>query len=151
MRGRGAIPPNFHPNFINLNENQNENNNIQENEEQNVLSQLGFEEGELEMFSEERPNVNETELINKYLEIAREQPFSMSWNTLDDALNADYMLNVFNSNGSEFTKHDIVKDVLNYYYNGGKRRKNKKTRKNRKSKSKRRNKRTKRYIKRYTK
>jgi len=147
MRGRGAPQQNAN-NFINYNQY----NNDDDDEEIDVLNELGFEEDELEMFFEERPNGDqnelEDELINKYLEIARQPPFNMNWQTLDDAIDAEYL---FYSNGREYSKHDIVNDVFASYSNGGKRRKNKRNRKSkkqRKSKSKKHNvKKTRRYRK----
>lgn len=153
MRGRGAPQQNAN-NFISYNQYNYNDDDDDDDEEIDVLNELGFEEDELEMFFEERPNGDqdelETELINKYFEIARQPPFNRSWRTLDDAIDAEYL---FISNNREYSKHDIVNDVFASYSesNGGKRKKNKKSRKSkkqRKSKSKKHNvRRTKRYRK----
>lgn len=104
-----------------------------------VLQKLGFEEEELEMFFELMEHVDQQQLIDRYLEIARQEPYNIYWNTIDDAINANYMLNKFKRNGVEITKNDIANDTLNSFYHGGKhknKRKKGKSRKNRKSKRK---------------
>ena len=112
--------------------------NIQE------LLNLGFEEEELEMFFETY-NVDNNEIIDKYLEVASSPPYNLSWNTTEDAENADYETNVLKPNGTNYTKHDIANDVLSYFSDnmqGGKKRKNKSKKTNkRKYKNKKTNKR----------
>lgn len=138
MRGGAVIPPNFNPNFITKNDNNENNfpNPPEENEEQNmsILNDLGFEEGELEMFFDTYPNINQNQIIEKYLEIARAEPFNQSWQNENDAATAEYELNAIKSNGVAYTKHDIVSDVFDSFYNGGKKRRRNKSRKNKKSK-----------------
>jgi hypothetical protein len=108
----------------------------------NTLQDLGFEEGEIEMFSEMAEDlVEEQELIERYLEIAQADPYNLNWTTVDAARNADYDTGVEKPNGTTYTKHDIANDTLNSFYDvisghGGKRRRRhnkRKTRKNRKS------------------
>jgi hypothetical protein len=65
---------------------------------------LGVEEGELEMFFD-MTNVTEDQLVNKYLEIAQNQPYNLNWGNETTAINANYMLGVYKRNGVEYTKH----------------------------------------------
>lgn len=93
-----------------------------------ILMDLGFEEEEIEILSGE--NIGLDEIMEKYMAVANSAPFNMNWSTEDDAINAEY-----NLNGSQYTKHDIAKDVFNSYFenqemSAGKRRK--KTQKRRK-------------------
>jgi NDP-sugar pyrophosphorylase family protein len=106
---------------------------------QNILSSLGFEEGELEMFFDVSDGVvNENELIQKYLEIAQDNPYNLNWGTVQVAVSANYDTGVRKPNGTTYTKHDIANDTLNSFYDvishGGRSKKNKKrkTRKNKK-------------------
>lgn len=109
------------------------------------LLNLGFEEDELEMFFDTYNNVDENELVEKYLEVARGNPYNLNWNTVEDAEQANYDIGVQKSNGTTYTKHDIANDVLSDLYDqmhGGKKHKktnNKKTLKN-KNKNKKSNK-----------
>ena len=109
---------------------------------QNILSSLGFEEGELEMFFDMSDGiVDENELIQKYLEIAQGNPYNLNWRTLQVAANANYDTGVRKPNGTTYTKHDIANDTLNSFYDiitgrGGRRFKKsnkRRTRKNKKS------------------
>lgn len=150
MRGGRALPPNFQAEITEEMEIEPE---IQ-GENNDILASLGFEEGELEMFFDMAPNiVTEEQLIDRYLEIARIEPFNQAWQNENDAINADYELNVTKPNGVAYTKHDIANDVLNSFYDeisGGRHRKGRKQRKSkkhRKSKTKRRNRKTRRYKK----
>ena len=68
---------------------------------------LGFDEGEWEMFIYEFPNYNPDNLVKRYLEIARKDPYNVDWNTEQDILDA---------NADTDFKHDITNDVLNSYY-----------------------------------
>jgi hypothetical protein len=109
---------------------------------QNILSDLGFEEGELEMFFDIASGViNENDLIEKYLETAQNNPYNLNWSTTEIAARADYDTGVRKPNGTTYTKHDIANDVLNSFYDeltfrGGyssKKNKKRRTRKNKKS------------------
>lgn len=151
MRGGKALPPNFdvkiteeigeEPHMQDPNAT-----NFQGEHVQNILASLGFEEGELDMFFDMADGlVSEEQLMERYLEIARDEPFNQTWQNLNDAVDANYELNAIKSNGIPYTKHDIVNDTMDSFYGditGGKRRKNRKQRKSkkqRKTKSKRRN------------
>lgn len=123
-------------------------NDHEENNENNfeMLHPLNFDDGELEMLFEEKHGLTIGDVIDKYLEISRAEPFNQSWQTYEDAEGADNDLNVLKSNGIPYTKRDIAKDTLNSYYNedetqeGGRRNrkyKKRKTRKNRKSRKSR--------------
>lgn len=109
----------------------------------NILKDLGFEEGELEMFFDVT-NISNQQLINRYLNIAREPPYNLNWRTQQQAINANYNLGVFGRNRVEYTKHDIASDTLNSFYeedNGlaqGIRKKKRKTGKNKRRTNKRR-------------
>lgn len=112
----------------------------------NILSALGFEEGELEMFFDISEGVvDNNQLVQKYLEIAQAEPYNLNWDSEEIAANADYDTGVLKPNGTTYTKHDIANDTLNSFYeimSGGNVRRNKKyktkkTRKNKKSKKSR--------------
>ena len=79
------------------------------------LAALGFEEGELEMFLDTF-DISTNTLIDTYLEIAQNPPYNLNWGTERTAAAANYDIGVFKRNGVEYTKHDIVEDTLNYYY-----------------------------------
>jgi uncharacterized protein YktA (UPF0223 family) len=105
---------------------------------ENKLINLGFEEGEIEILLE---NIEFYEIMAKYMDIANDKPFNMNWTTEEEAINADYGIKVFNANGSEYTKHDIAKDVFNSYVhdqemNAGKGRRKRITKKLKKEKRK---------------
>ena len=111
----------------------------------NPLQDLGFEEGELDLFFYDNPDVSSEQLIQRYLEISREDPFNLGWENVENAILAPYMTGAFKPNGTQFTKHDIAKVVLESFddiQEGGykrslrkiKRRKIRKTRKTKKSK-----------------
>jgi len=126
MKGSAALLPN--------------NNN---NQCEDLLPGLGFEEGELEMFFDMN-QVSENELVERYLQIARAAPYNLNWQTGDDACVAAYMLGVFKNNGVEYTKHDIVQDVFNSFYHpqaapvqGGRKKKSRRSTKKRTNKKKR--------------
>lgn len=141
--GAATIPDNFQNIRVN------EDGEFQsENNDTSILSRLGFEEGELEMFFEmTQGNVNENQLIDKYLEIAQSEPYNLNWDQTQIAMDSDYDTGVQKPNGTHFTKHDIANDVLNSFYEmreGGKRRKSRKSRRKtrktrRKSKKNKRN------------
>jgi hypothetical protein len=112
-------------------------------ENNEVLQDLGFEEGELEMFSEMANGlVDEQALIDKYLEVAQAEPYNLNWTTVEEARNADYDTGVQKPNGTTYTKHDIANDTLNVFYDnigeyggkGSRKHKQRRTRKNKKSK-----------------
>lgn len=130
-----------------------------ENNNMELLSALGFEEGELEMFFDMvQGMVNENQLVQKYLEIAQRDPYNLNWTTSQMAANSNYDTGILKPNGTSYTKHDIANDTLNSFYeiisiNGGRNnkkhkkrvtrknkrsRKSKKSRKNRKSRHSRR-------------
>ncbi len=116
----------------------NSNSNIQNQMPRNnqLLNSLGFEEDELEMFFETF-NISENELIEKYMEIANSAPYNLNWNNVEDAVNSNYDIDVQKPNGTSYTKHDIVNDVMSYFsenQQGGKRLKNKKHSKSKKRK-----------------
>lgn len=50
-------------------------------------------------------NVTEDQLVNKYLEIAQNQPYNLNCGNETTAINANYMLGVYKRNGVEYTKH----------------------------------------------
>lgn len=80
-----------------------------------TLQKLGFEEGELEMFFGMHDNVSSEDLIQRYLDISREEPFNLGWQSVRNAINAPNETGVFKSNGVEYIKHDIAKDALNSF------------------------------------
>lgn len=85
-----------------------------------TLTDMGFDDSEIELLldNEYFPGLTDEALIEKYLEIAQNEPFNLNWDSVEDAINSDYYLGVHNSNGREFTKHDIAKDVFNYFSQG---------------------------------
>jgi len=109
-----------------------------------LLEGLGFEEDgdELVMFFDLNP-VSENELVERYLQIARSEPYNLNWQTGDDACVADNMLGVFKDNGVEYTKHDIVEDVFDSFseqaapQEAGRRKKSRRSTKKRMNKKKR--------------
>jgi hypothetical protein len=104
-----------------------------------TLQKLGFEEGELEMFFGMHEGVGAEDLIQKYLEISRAEPYNLNWQSVRNATNAPYETGVFKPNGTQFNKHDIAKDALDSFDNfddmqeGGYKRRKPKTRKTKKS------------------
>jgi hypothetical protein len=103
-----------------------------------VLENLGFEEGELEMFFDmAEGSIGNQELIDRYIEIAQSEPYNQNWQTVDDAIHAEYSLNTLKPNGHPYTKHDIANHVLNSFYEGGRRRSRKNSRKNYRKNSRR--------------
>jgi hypothetical protein len=138
MKGSAALLPNNN-NIVIVNED-----NYQEphNQCEDLLPGLGFEEGELEMFFDMN-QVNQNELVERYLQIARVAPYNLNWQTGDDACLAEYMLGVLKNNGVEYTKHDIVKDVFDSFsqqeaaVQGGRKKKSKRSTKKRVNKKKR--------------
>lgn len=111
---------------------------------QGILSDLGFEEGELEMFFDIADGViDQNELIQKYLEIAQGEPYNLNWGTAEIAASTDYDTGVRKPNGTTYTKHDIANDTLNSFYDilagrGGRRTKRNKKRRTHKNKRSRR-------------
>jgi hypothetical protein len=135
MKGGAAVIPN---DFQNIRVN--ENGEFQpENNDPSILSRLGFEEGELEMFFEmTQGNVSENQLLDKYLEIAQSEPYNLNWDNTQIAMDSDYDTGIQKPNGTNYTKHDIANDVLNSFYEirqGGKKRKTRKSRRNRRRKT----------------
>lgn len=97
-----------------------------------ILTDLGFEEEEIEILSE-MEGIGLNEIMEKYMAVANSAPFNMNWTTEDDAINAPY-----NLNGSQYTKHDIAKDVFNSYFqdqSAGKKRRKTQTRRKHKKKN----------------
>lgn len=138
MKGGRALPPNYNQEEMEIEEQT----YVPEIQPPNMdtLAELGFEEGELEMLFDTMGNtIDENELFNRYLDIARQQPYNQTWQNIDNAISADYELDATKPNGRHYTKHDIVQDTLNSYYDdvtGGKRRKLKKSRRKHKKNNK---------------
>jgi hypothetical protein len=117
------------------------------NNTDNILNALGFEDGELEMFFDMNSDSDVSseqliqQLIQRYLEIAREEPFNLDWQSVQNAIVSPYQTSAIKPNGTPFTKHDIAKDVLDSFdddmqQGGYKRRKSKtRTRKTKKSRT----------------
>jgi len=136
MKGSAALLPNKNHNLVIVNEDayQQPHNHCED-----LLTGLGFEEGELEMFFDMN-QVSENELVERYIQRARSAPYNLNWQTGDDACIADNMLGVFKDNGVEFTKRDIVKDVFYSFYHpqeAGRRKKSRRSTKKRMNKKKR--------------
>ena len=121
-------------------------NNIPDNN-YGILSNLGFEEGELEMFFDMSDGIiDQNELIHKYLEIAQGNPYNLNWATAEIAASSNYDTGVRKPNGTTYTKHDIANDTLNSFYHELSSRGGRRSRKNKKNKT-RRNKKHKAYRK----
>jgi hypothetical protein len=136
MKGSAALIPNNNNNLIIQNEDAYQQ---PHNQCDDLLSGLGFEEGELEMFFDMN-QVSENELVERYLQMARSAPYNLNWQTGDDACVAAYMLGVIKNNGVEYTKHDIVEDVFDSFYHpvqGVRKKKSKRSTKKRVNKKKR--------------
>jgi len=136
MKGSAALLPNNNGLVVNNNGNAYQQ---PHNQCEDLLHELGFEEGELEMFFELN-QVSENELVERYLQMARSAPYNLNWQTGHDACVADYMLGVLKNNGVEYTKHDIVEDVFDSFYHpvqGGRKKKSKRSTKKRVNKKKR--------------
>ena len=110
----------------------------------NILNALGFEDGELEMFFEMNRDSDVSseqliqQLIQRYLEIAREEPFNLDWQSVQNAIDSPYQTSAIKPNGTPFTKHDIAKDVLESFddiLEGGYKRRKSKTRTKKSQKS----------------
>ena len=83
---------------------------------------------------------SQNELVERYLQMARSEPYNLNWQTGDEACLAGYMLGVFKNNGVEYTKHDIVQDVFDSFsgqQQAGRKKKSKRTTKKRTNKKKR--------------
>ena len=135
MKGSAALLPNNDTLVLNNNEDAYQQTH---NQCEDLLTGLGFEEGELEMFFDMN-QVSENELVEKYLQIARAAPYNLNWQTGDEACVAAYMLGVIKNNGVEYTKHDIVEDVFDSFYHpvqGGRKKKSKRSTKKRTNKKK---------------
>jgi hypothetical protein len=139
MKGSAALLPNKNHNLVIVNEDA-----YQQpyNHCEDLLTGLGFEEGELEMFFDMN-QVSENELVERYIQRARSAPYNLNWQTGDDACIADNMLGVFKDNGVEYTKHDIVEDVFDSFseqaahQQAGRRQKSRRSTKKRINKTKR--------------
>jgi hypothetical protein len=114
------------------------------NNTDNILNALGFEDGELEMFFEMNRDSDVSseqliqQLIQRYLEIAREVPFNLDWQSVQNAIDSPYQTSAIKPNGTPFTKHDIAKDVLDSFddiLEGGYKRRKSKTRTKKSQKS----------------
>lgn len=136
MKG-SAAPPNYNTsNIVNSTDDMYP---LHDNQNNDLLESLGFEEGELEMFFDSNLG-GENDLVSRYLQIAHSAPYNLNWQTSDDASNADYMLGVFKNNGVEYTKHDIVEDVFDSFYHpqqAGRKKKTRRSTKKRTNKKKR--------------
>jgi hypothetical protein len=113
----------------------------EQNNTDNILHSLGFEDGELEMFFEMNSDVSSEQLIQRYLEISREEPFNLDWQNVQSAIDSPYQTSAIKPNGTPFTKHDIANDALDSFDDiqegGYKRRKSRtRTRKSKKSRTK---------------
>jgi hypothetical protein len=86
---------------------QNQGNTNLNNDDQR-LAELGFEEGELEMFFDTY-NISPDALIRKYLEIAQKPPYNLNWDTESVAASANDPI-------GKFEKHDIASYTLNSFY-----------------------------------
>ena len=140
--GAVRLPNDFDIVRVNEDEMELQPDNVIPENNQSILSNLGFEEGELEMFFDMSDGIiDQNELIQKYLEIAQGNPYNLNWGTVEIAASADYDTGVRKPNGTTYTKHDIANDTLNSFYNiisgrGGKyhkKHKKRRTRKNKKS------------------
>ena len=112
----------------------------EQNNTDNILHSLGFEDGELEMFFEMNSDVSSEQLIQRYLEISREEPFNLDWQSVQSAIDSPYQTSAIKPNGTPFTKHDIANDALDSFDDiqegGYKRRKSRtRTRKSKKSRT----------------
>jgi hypothetical protein len=135
MKGGRSLLPNNNHNLVIVNED----NYQQHNQCEDLLPGLGFEEGELEMFFDMN-QASQNELVERYLQMARSEPYNLNWQTGDEACLAGYMLGVFKNNGVEYTKHDIVQDVFDSFsgqQQAGRKKKSKRTTKKRTNKKKR--------------
>jgi hypothetical protein len=141
MKGSAALLPNNNHVVI-VNEG-----NYQQphNQCENLLPELGFEEGEIDIFEEYQESEND--IVERYLQIARSPPYNLDWQTSHDACLADDALGVFKPHGGEYTKHDIAKDAFNLFsqqlfpqeapVQGGRKKKSKRSTKKRVNKRKR--------------
>jgi hypothetical protein len=68
------------------------------------FSELGFGEGEWELFVDQFPNYDPDKLIKLYLKISRKPPYSTGWRTEAAASRSNYD-----------KKHDIATDTLESY------------------------------------
>ena len=111
---------------------------IPNNQCEDLLPGLGFEEGEIDIF--EQYQESENDIVERYLQIARSPPYNLNWQTSDDACLAEDTLGVFKPNGIEYRKHDIAKDAFNLFsqqLQGGRKKKSRRSTKKRKNKKKR--------------
>jgi hypothetical protein len=69
-----------------------------------IFSELGFEEGEWELFVDQFPNYDPDKLVKLYLKISRKPPYSTGWRTETAASRSNYD-----------KKHDIATDTLESY------------------------------------
>ena len=84
--------------------------------EEDILTSLGFDEGELEMFFQDHSDISKDALVRKYLEIAQEEPYLRNWDDEITAINAPFNIGIFKPNGIEYTKRDIAQHTL-YSFN----------------------------------
>jgi hypothetical protein len=73
------------------------------------------------------------------LEISREEPFNLDWESVENAILASYMTGAFKPNGIQYTKHDIAKVVLESFddiQEGGYKKRQRKIRKTKRRKTK---------------
>jgi len=128
MKGGRAPPPGHHSRFIRESSSSSRRSRRSRSSssmrrsssvQNNRLHALGFDEGEIELLldNEYFPGLTEEQIVEKYLDIAQNEPFNLDWNSEEDAIDTAYMIGVYNSNGSEFSKHDIAKDTFNYFSN----------------------------------
>jgi hypothetical protein len=114
MSDKKKTPPQSNNRIFSPSNSQNQGNTNLNNDDQR-LAELGFEEGELEMFFDTY-NISPDALIRKYLEIAQKPPYNLNWDTESVAASANKLIGVFNRYGDEYVKHDIAEDTLNSFY-----------------------------------
>lgn len=104
MKGSAALMPNNNHNLVNATEDAYQQ---PHNQCEDLLPGLGFEEGEIEILSDELL-ISQNDLVARYLQIAGDEPYYLNWQTGEEACVAEDML-------GEYTKHDIAKDVFNSF------------------------------------
>ena len=104
------------------------------------LESLGFALGNLELIETMAPDVTEDDIVNKYLDIARNPPYNLNWDSVEAAKNSPLGLGVRKPNGEEYIKTDITKATIDYFCFGigGAHRIHKKKRRTMKHRSKKR-------------
>ena len=95
--------------------------------EETRLGRLGFDEAEIELFSDN--SISDQDVVDQYLAIARAAPYNINWNSEEDA-----------RRDLQQVKRDIAKDsfaeISRNFTQGGKNRKSRKSRKGKSRKTK---------------